>query len=59
MSNRNFSAHAHLVIPLPPLRPRRRLGGTGLDPVQEASLVGIVSLAGFWGLAELAFLLFG
>ncbi|WP_431270124.1 hypothetical protein [Dankookia sp. P2] len=25
----------------------------GLDAVQEASLIGIVSLLGFWGLAEL------
>ena len=28
-----------------------------LGPVQEASLVGIVSLLAFWGLAELALLL--
>lgn len=30
-----------------------------LGPVQEASLVGIVSLLGFWGLAELALALQG
>ncbi|WP_187829882.1 hypothetical protein [Siccirubricoccus phaeus] len=59
MSNRSLSAHAHLVIPMPPLRPRRAVRGTGLGPVQEASLVGMLSLAGFWGLAELAFLVFG
>jgi hypothetical protein len=31
----------------------------GLGPVQEASLIGIVSLLGFWGLAELALWLQG
>ena len=64
MSNRTLSAHAQLVIPMPPLRVQRRRAATrrtstGLGPVQEASLVGILSLSGFWGLAELAFLIFG
>ncbi|GGC47547.1 hypothetical protein GCM10011504_27460 [Siccirubricoccus deserti] len=66
MSNRTLSAHAQLVIPMPPLRVQRRRAisaGTGtshgLGPVQEASLAGIISLSGFWGLAELAFLIFG
>jgi hypothetical protein len=47
---------------MPPLRvqrQRRTGASTGLGPVQEASLVGILSLSGFWGLAELAFLIFG
>jgi len=62
MSNRTLSAHAQLIIPMPPLRvqrQRRTSTGTRLGPVQEASLVGILSLSGFWGLAELAFLIFG
>jgi hypothetical protein len=64
MSNRTLSAHAQLIIPMPPLRVQRRRAisaGTSprLGPVQEASLVGIISLSGFWGLAELAFLIFG
>jgi hypothetical protein len=36
---------------------RRWFGGLG--PVQEASLVGIISLLGFWGLAELVLSLQG
>jgi hypothetical protein len=66
MSNRTLSAHAQLIIPMPPLRVQRQRRistgsptGTRLGSVQEASLVGILSLSGFWGLAELAFLILG
>jgi hypothetical protein len=43
-------------------RRRARAAGewiAGLGPVQEASLVGIVTLLACWGLAELALLLQG
>lgn len=59
MSNRTLRAHAHLVIPMPPLRAVVARPAPGLSPVQEFCLVGGVSLAGFWGLAELVFHLFG
>jgi hypothetical protein len=59
MSNRTLRAHAHLVIPMPPLRVAVRRPGSGLGRLQEFSLVGGLSLCGFWALAEIAFFLLG